>query len=69
MASTITTVGFNEAYPVAGQDNDSQGFRTNFTVTKTGLEQAATEITSLQSNTAKLNADNDFNGSKIQVCL
>jgi len=66
MASTITTVGFNEAYPVAGQDNDSQGFRTNFSVTKTALETATTEITALQAGTAKLNADNDFNGSKIQ---
>ena len=43
-----------------------QSYCWSITVTKTGLEQAATEITSLQSNTAKLNADNDFNGSKIQ---
>ena len=66
MASNITLTGYNEAYPVAGQDNDSQGFRTNFSVTKAGLETASTEITTLQSSTAKLNADNDFNGSKIQ---
>ena len=65
MASTISTVGFNAAYPVAGQDNDSQGFRTNFNVTKVALEAAADEITTLQSNTAKLNADNAFNGSVI----
>ena len=56
MASTITTTGFDAAYPVAGQDNDSQGFRTNFTVTKTALEAARDEITALQTNTAKLNA-------------
>jgi hypothetical protein len=66
MASTITTVGFDEAFPEAGKDNDSQGFRTNFNVTKVALETAASEITTLQSDTAKLNADNDFNGSKIQ---
>jgi hypothetical protein len=65
MASTISTVGFNAAYPVAGQDNDSQGFRTNFNVTKVALEAAADEITTLQSDTAKLNADNAFNGSVI----
>jgi hypothetical protein len=58
MASNITLTGYNEAYPVAGQDNDSQGFRTNFSVTKAGLETASTEITTLQSSTA--------NGSKIQ---
>lgn len=66
MASTITTTGFDETFPVAGQDNDSQGFRTNFNVTKTALDTAKSEITTLQSDTAKLNADNDFNGSKIQ---
>ena len=66
MASTITTTGFDAAYPVAGQDNDSQGFRTNFTVTKTALEAARDEITALQTNTAKLNASNDFNGSIIR---
>ena len=51
MASTISTVGFNAAFPVAGVDNDSQGFRTNFNVTKVALEQAATgEITTLQDD-------------------
>ena len=65
MASTISTIGFDAAYPVAGQDNDSQGFRTNFNVTKVALEAAASEITTLQSDTAKLNADNAFNGSVI----
>jgi hypothetical protein len=65
MASTISTVGFDAAFPVAGQDNDSQGFRTNFNVTKVALEAAATEITELQSSTAKLNANNAFNGSQI----
>lgn len=66
MASTITTVGFDENFPEAGADNDSQGFRTNFNVTKTALETAAGEITTLQDTTAKTNADNDFNGSKIE---
>jgi hypothetical protein len=65
MASTISTIGFDAAFPVAGQDNDSQGFRTNFNVTKVALEAAASEITTLQSDTAKLNADNAFNGSVI----
>ena len=63
--SNIITTGFDEAFPVAGQDNDSQGFRTNFNVTKVALELAKTEITTLETNTAKLNADNDFNGSVI----
>jgi len=37
------------AYPVAGQDNNSQGFRDNFTNTKTNFQYAADEITDLQS--------------------
>ena len=53
--SNITTAGFDEAFPVAGQDNDSQGFRTNFNVTKVALELANTEIGALETNTAKLN--------------
>ena len=65
MASLISTTGFDAAFPIAGQDNDSQGFRTNFNVTKVALDQAKSEITSLQSNTAKLNANNDFNANNI----
>ena len=65
MASNITTTGFDESFPVAGQDNDSQGFRTNFNVTKVALEAAKSEITTLQSDTAKLNADNDFSNNKL----
>jgi hypothetical protein len=33
---------------VAGQDNDSQGFRNNFTAIQTGLAEAAAELTALQ---------------------
>ena len=74
MASNITTTGFDATYPVPGQDNDSQGFRTNFTVTKTALEAASTEITALQATTAQgISHDgnvtpkvNDFNGTVIK---
>lgn len=52
----------DETYPVAGQDNDSQGFRDNFTAIKNGLTVAGNEITDLQNNTAKTNNDNNFNG-------
>ena len=65
MASNIISGTIDGAYPVAGVDNDTQGFRDNFTIIKTGLATAGSEITSLQSNTAKLNASNDFNGSDI----
>jgi hypothetical protein len=50
MASNINPNNINGAYPVAGQDNDSQGFRDNFTNTQTNFAFAAAEITDLQNN-------------------
>jgi len=65
MASNIISDTIDAAYPIAGVDNDTQGFRDNFTVIKTGLSTATSEISTLQSSTAKLNASNDFNGTNI----
>jgi len=69
MASNINAQNIDGAYPVAGQDNDSQGFRDNFTNTKTNFQYAADEITDLQ-NKAVLKAaltgttlDNNMGGS------
>jgi hypothetical protein len=66
MASNINSTDIDAEYPVAGVDNDSQGFRDNFSTIKNSLATAKGEITDLQTNTAKLNANNDFNGNKIQ---
>lgn len=66
MASNINFADINANYPVAGQDNDSQGFRDNFNVIKNSLQAAKTEVSTLQDDTVKLNADNDLNGSKIE---
>jgi hypothetical protein len=49
MTSAINPNNIDGAYPVAGQDNDSQGFRDNFTNTKTNFQYAANEITELQN--------------------
>lgn len=49
MASNINPNNIDGTYPVAGQDNNSQGFRDNFTNTKTNFQYAANEITELQS--------------------
>jgi len=69
MASNINPQNIDGAYPVAGQDNDSQGFRDNFTNTRTNFAFAAAEITDLQ-NKAVLKAaldgtvlNNDMGGS------
>ena len=69
MTSAINPNDIDGAYPVAGQDNDSQGFRDNFTNTKTNFQYAADEITDLQTKAVFKAAltgttlDNDMNGS------
>lgn len=49
MTSQINPNNIDGQYPVAGQDNNSQGFRDNFTNTKTNFAYAADEITELQN--------------------
>jgi hypothetical protein len=48
--STITNSSnlINIAYPIAGQDNDSQGFRDNFNNIQSGFQIASNEIADLQ---------------------
>jgi hypothetical protein len=60
MASNIVPDTIDDTYPVAGQDNNSQGFRDNFNIIKTNFASAKSEIETLQNNTAKTNADNVF---------
>jgi len=67
MTSNINATPIDETYPVAGQDNDTQGFRDNFNYIKSGLTTAKTEITALQDKTAGINVSSitdggDFNG-------
>ena len=74
MTSAINYSTIDSTYPVAGKDNDSQGFRDNFTAIKSGLQTASREISKLQSNTL-LSADltsgtptpvvNDLHGSTL----
>lgn len=54
MASAISFSNIVTTYPIPGRDNDSQGFRTNFSLIKDGLETAASEISLLQANKADL---------------
>jgi len=69
MTSAINPNNIDGAYPVAGQDNNSQGFRDNFTNTKTNFEYAADEITDLQNKVVLKAAligavlDNNMGGS------
>jgi hypothetical protein len=49
MTSAINPNNIDGAYPIAGQPNNTQGMRDNFTATKTNFQYAADEITDLQS--------------------
>jgi len=49
MTSQINPNNIDGSYPVAGQDNNSQGFRDNFTNIKVNFQDAAAEITDLQN--------------------
>jgi hypothetical protein len=46
--SSINPNNIDGTYPIAGQDNDSQGFRNNFTNIRNNLTFASLEITELQ---------------------
>jgi hypothetical protein len=50
MTSQINPNNIDGNYPVPGVPNNTQGFRSNFTETKTNFEYAAGEITNLQNN-------------------
>jgi hypothetical protein len=71
MSSNINPNNIDGTYPVAGQDNNSQGFRDNFTNIKTNFQYAEDEITALQANAILKSAlsgstlDNDMLGSLV----
>ena len=71
MSSQIDNENIDSTYPVAGQDNDSQGFRDNFASIKANFGYAKTEIQDLQSKAILKSAltggtlSNDLGGSNI----
>jgi hypothetical protein len=72
VTSNINPNNIDATYPVAGVDNDSQGFRTNFTNIKNALTYAAAEISDLQSKSILKSAlsggvlDNSMSGTLLQ---
>lgn len=76
MASQINSSNIDGNYPVAGRDNNSSGFRTNFTNIKNNFTYAQTEITDLQNkgifkanligNNAPLVSVNDMLGAPLR---
>jgi len=65
MASNIVSTTIDAEYPVAGVDNDSQGFRDNFQIIKDNFAAAEEEISDLQENAARKDEDSNFAGNKI----
>lgn len=69
MTSSINPNNIDNTYPIAGQDNDSQGFRDNFTNIKTNFQYSEDEINDLQSKVVLKSAltgqvlDNNMSGS------
>jgi len=71
MTSQINPNNIDGAYPVAGQDNNSQGFRDNFTNIKVNFQYAEDEINDLDANVVLKAAltgqalDNNMNNNTI----
>lgn len=69
MTSQIVPTNIDGTFPIAGQDNNSQGFRDNFTNTKNNFQYAYNEITDLQNKVLLKSAlsggslDNNMSGS------
>jgi hypothetical protein len=72
MASNINPYNVDGTFPVAGQDNSSQGFRDNFTNIKNNFLFAQNEINDLQTKTLVTSAlngqsiNNDMAGTEIR---
>jgi hypothetical protein len=75
MSSSINPNNIDTAYPVAGQDNDSQGFRDNFTNIKTNFSYAQEELEDIQAKGIFKSAlsgstlNNDMAGAPIKSAL
>ena len=65
MTSQINYNNIDGTFPVAGQDNSSQGFRDNFQNTKTNFQYAYNEISALQANAVLKGSTNDLGGGII----
>ena len=70
MASNINFTDIDETYPKAGIDNNSQGFRDNFSLIKTNFSSAKDEIEFLQGNAIIANVNNNLrNGTLANVAF
>jgi len=68
VTSTVTEISnlINVNYPVPGVDNDTQGFRNNFSLIQQALTRASVEISDLELGSVNLNTTNDFGDNIIK---
>jgi hypothetical protein len=72
MASLVNPSNINGNFPIAGQDNDSQGFRDNFTNIRNNFTFIKSEVEDLQAKAILKSAltggtlDNNFLGSQLK---
>lgn len=64
--STVEFQNIDEKYPIAGQDNDTQGFRDNFAIIKEALQNSNIELTELLTYAARLDRSNSFNNTTLE---
>ena len=70
-SDNITPENIDETYPIAGQDNDSQGFRDNFATIQSSLTATKTALKDIEAKgvfktaLADGSLDNDLQGSTI----
>ena len=65
MSSAITSEGLLTNYPVAGVDNNSQGFRDNFSIIKTAIDTSHAELNALELKSVLKTVSNDLLGGTI----
>jgi|TARA_B110000977_G_scaffold47983_1_gene65205 hypothetical protein len=63
--SDIVYSTIDEAYPVAGVDNDTQGFRDNFNTIKAALTVAKTELSDFKNHGVRKDVSNTFASTAI----
>ena len=69
MPSQINYTSIDATFPIAGQNNSSQGFRDNFANIRTNLLTAYTEISNLQANSIVIGGTNDLTGTNINNAI
>ena len=65
MASKIVPGNVDGLFPTAGADNNSQGFRDNFTAILNNFTEAKSEIENLQTNKARLDGASNFSDNEV----